>query len=101
MDLKALAARIKAGEVAALELTSVEGGSYVLHAELGSQLEPVLNAQRQPLHVASVEEARKVLFDVPEVPFFLVQRAAHDEMVGQDDTHTGAAREPIKLRSSL
>lgn len=101
MDLKAVSERVKAGEVAALELTSVEGGSYVLHARLGERLERVLDANGQTLHVASVEQARKVLSDVPDVPFFLMQPAVHEEMVGQDSASTGTAREPIKLRSSL
>ncbi|MFF7709165.1 DUF6482 family protein [Pseudomonas sp. NPDC007930] len=101
MTLEQLAQKVASGQVQALDLVSVEGGSYVLHARLGERNERVLNAHGETLHVASVEEARKVLASVPQVPFFLVQPAVHEEMVGLDAAPSGPAREPIKLRSSL
>lgn len=100
MNLHQLAQLVASNDVQSVELVSVEGGSYVLHARRGEQLERVLNDKGDTLHVASVEEARKVLASVPEVPFFLVQPAVHEEMVGLDHVPVGDAREPIKLRSS-
>ena len=60
-----------------------------------------MNSKGETLHVASIEEARKNLAGVPEVPLFLVQPAVHEEMVGLDDSNQQPYREPIPFRSSL
>ena len=101
MNLDKLATHAKAGEVEALHLVSMEGGSYVLHVLMDGTSHPVDNSHGTTLHVASVEEARKCLANVPEVPFFLVQTTPHEEMVGQDDNTTQVSHEPIPFRSSL
>lgn len=101
MKLDELSKQIKAEQVTELNLVSVEGGSYVLHAVTGGVSQPVLDANDETLHVASVDQARKCLIDVPEVPFFLVQPAVYDEMVGHAPGQNDASREPIKFRSSL
>jgi hypothetical protein len=101
MKLDELSKQIKADQVSELHLVSMEGGSYVLHAVTDGVSSPVLDANDKTLHVASVEEARKCLTDVPEVPFFLVQPAVYDEMVGHAPDQNTASREPIKFRSSL
>lgn len=101
MKLDDLSKQAKAGKIASLDLVSVEGGSYVLHAVIDGQSHPVHDGNDQTLHVASVDEARKCLEGVPEVPFFLVQPAVYDEMVGHAPGENTASREPIKFRSSL
>lgn len=101
MKLDELSQQAKAHHISELQLISVEGGSYVLHALIDGQAQPVLDANDQTLHVASVDEARKCLADVPELPFFLIQPAVYDEMVGHAPGEASASREPLKFRSSL
>lgn len=101
MKLDELSKQAKAEQITELNLVSVEGGSYVLHAVIDGRSHPVHDANDQTLHVASVDEARKCLVDVPEMPFFLVQPAVYDEMVGHAPDQNTTSREPIKFRSSL
>jgi hypothetical protein len=100
MKVEEVASSVKAGQVEELKLVSVEGGSYTLHATVGGKSERVLNAQGDTLHVASVDQARKLLVDVPDtVPLYLVQPAVYDEMVGLDSGPTDS-REQIPLHST-
>ncbi len=100
MKVDEVASNVKAGQVEELRLVSVEGGSYTLHATVAGTSERVLNAQGETLHVASVDQARKLLVDVPDtVPLYLVQPAVYDEMVGLDSGPTDS-REQIPLHSS-
>ncbi|MEQ7920393.1 DUF6482 family protein [Xanthomonas sp. WHRI 1810A] len=101
MDLKKLEQHIKAGEVEDLNLMSIEGGSYVIHAQMNGQSHAVNSPNGEVLHVASVDEARKCLSGVPEVPLFIVHPVVYDEMVGQSTHDPLSAREPIPFRSSL
>lgn len=101
MDINALTRHVKDGEVKELNLVAMEGGSYVLHALVGRRSEPIVDAHGSTLHVASVEEARKVLSTVPPVRLFLAQALAHDEMVGQDSQQAELSRQEVPLRSSL
>ncbi|WP_213881092.1 DUF6482 family protein [Pseudomonas sp. dw_358] len=101
MKLDELSKQVASGQVTELDLVSVEGGSYVLHAITEGRSHPVLDAHAEPLHLASVEQARKLLIDVPELPFFLIQPAVYDEMVGHAPSENTATREPLQLRSSL
>ncbi|WP_263262453.1 DUF6482 family protein [Pseudomonas sp. RIT-PI-S] len=100
MKVEDLAGNVKAGGVTELNLVSVEGGSYTLHAVVEGESQRVLDATGETLHVASVDQARKLLVDVPDsVPLFLVQPAVYDEMIGQDHALTDS-RERIPLHSS-
>jgi hypothetical protein len=101
LNIDTLTRHVKAGEIQELNLVSLEGGSYVLHALLDQKSLPVEDSHGQPLHLASVEEARKVLSGVPDARLFLVQAVAHDEMVGQDSVQPEASRHEVPLRSSL
>ncbi|WP_268796690.1 DUF6482 family protein [Pseudomonas huanghezhanensis] len=101
MDLNKLTQHIKAGEIEDLNLMSIEGGSYVLHARMNGKSHPISSANGQVLHVASVNEARKCLAGVPEVPLFIVHPVVYDEMVGQARDDQLASRERIPFRSSL
>jgi butyrate kinase len=101
MDLNTLTKHVKAGEVEDLNLMSIEGGSYVLHAQMDGKSHVVKSANGEPLHVASVNEARKCLAGVPEVPLFIVHPVVYDEMVGQSDADRLSSREPIPFRSTL
>jgi hypothetical protein len=61
MDLDQLSKHIKAGEIEELDLVSIEGGSYVIHARMNGQSHAVSSPKGGVLHVASVDEARKCL----------------------------------------
>lgn len=101
MDLDKLSKHIKAGEVKEVDLISLEGGSYAIHARMDNASHAVSSSNGQPLHVASVEEARKCLSSVQEVALFLVHPVVYDEMVGHAATDREVSRQPIALRSSL
>jgi butyrate kinase len=101
MDLDKLSKHIKAGEIEELDLISVEGGSYVIHARMQGQSHAVSSPKGGVLHVASVDEARKCLSSVPEVPLFIVHPVVYDEMVGHAASNPGVSRQPIPFRSSL
>jgi len=102
MNVEKLSQHVKAKEVKEINLVSMEGGSYVIHALHEGSSVPVQGSKGETLHVASVEEARKLLAGVEDVDLYLVQPAiAHDEMVGLDDAAGGVSKEHIPLRSSL
>ncbi|KFE45325.1 MULTISPECIES: DUF6482 family protein [Pseudomonas] len=101
LKIQDLTKHVKDQAVRELDLISMEGGSYVLHAKLDGQSVPVEDSSGKTLHVASVEEARKVLSSVSDVKLFMTQAVAHDEMVGLDDVRAQASRQEIPLRSSL
>lgn len=101
MELSKLDSEIKANTVEEIHLVAMEGGSYVMHAVGRGTSSPVINAKGSTLHVASIEEARKNLTGVREVPLFLVQPAVYDEMVGLASTEKQDNREPIPWHSSL
>lgn len=101
MELSKLADHVKKGEIEEVHLVAMEGGSYVMHAIKNGKSHPLINAKGSTLHIASLEEARKNLKGVPEVPLFLIQPAVYDEMVGLGSTDRQPHREPIPWHSSL
>lgn len=101
MELSKLAAHVKAGEIEEIHLFAMEGGSYVMHALTNGKSHPLINAKGGTLHVASIEEARKNLKGIPELPLFLVQPAVQDEMVGMGGTDRQLNKQPIPWHSSL
>lgn len=101
MDLDQLSKHIKAGEIEELDLVSIEGGSYVIHARMQGQSHAVSSPKGGVLHVASVDEARKCLSSMKEVPLFIVHPVVYDEMVGHADSDHEVSREPIPFRSTL
>jgi butyrate kinase len=100
MDLDKLSKYVKAGEIEEIDLVSVEGGSYVIHARMNGESHAVSSANGEVLHVASVEEARKCLSSTQEVKLFIVHPVVYDEMVGQSPSDAEATREPIPFRSA-
>jgi hypothetical protein len=101
MDLKKLTTHVKAGDIQEIQLVTMEGGSYVIQAVMHGKSHPVKDGHGDTFHVASVDEARKYLAGVPEVPLYLVHPTVYDEMVGQADSDAVPTREPIPFRSSL
>lgn len=100
MNVKELNQQVKAGAVKEVNLVSMEGGSYVIHALVEGTSVPVADDKGATLHVASVEEARRILDDIKDVSLFIAQPAVYEEMVGQDVTPTDS-REQIPLRSKV
>ncbi|TWI57392.1 hypothetical protein IQ22_00608 [Pseudomonas duriflava] len=100
MNVHQLTQHVKNGDVQEINLVSMEGGSYVLHALKDNASCPIVDAKGDTLHIASVEEARKFLSDVPDVQLYLVQPAVYEEMVGQPSAPLDS-REPLPLRSSF
>ena len=100
MNVKELNQQVKAGAVKEVNLVSMEGGSYVIHALVEGTSVPLADDKGATLHVASVEEARRILDGVKEVRLFIAQPAVYEEMVGQEVTPT-ASREEIPLRSKV
>ena len=99
MDLEQLKKHIKAGEVQEVDLHSMEGGSYVIHARLDGKSHAVNSPDGKVLHVASIDEARKCLSSSEEVKLFLVHAVVYDEMVGQPHATPEPPRQPIPFRS--
>ncbi|MBF7730222.1 DUF6482 family protein [Pseudomonas sp. N040] len=100
MKLAALHLNALRGDVAALDLISLEGGTYILEARvLGGRLS-IRDEQGRILHFRSVEHARDFLHDFPRVPFHLVHAEIHDEMIGMPVVAHEPLRVPISLRSS-
>ncbi|RMR21348.1 hypothetical protein ALP90_02772 [Pseudomonas amygdali pv. ulmi] len=97
MNIQDLTKHAKDKKVRELDLISIEGGSY---AQLEGKSVPVEDSTGKTLHVASVEEARKVLSSVSDVKLFLTQAVAHDEMVGLGSVQAESSRQEIPLRSS-
>jgi hypothetical protein len=100
MNVQQLTKHVKAGEVKEINFVSMEGGSYVMHALMNDESHPIVDTHGDTLHIATVDQGRKLLDGLKDVQLFLVQPAVYEEMVGQDSTPTDS-REAIPLRSTL
>ncbi|AHY41713.1 DUF6482 family protein [Stutzerimonas decontaminans] len=99
MRLQDLAAHAVAGRVDALELISLEGGIYLLDIYLQGQRHSLIDERGAVWHLRSVEHARDLLRELPELPFYLVQQSPYDEMCGLAEGVREPLRVPIGLRS--
>ena len=99
MNLLDLSTHAQAGRIAALDLISLEGGIYVLEALLDGRRHSLRDAGGRVWHLRSVEHARDLLKELPELPFFLVQQSAYDEMCGLAEGRREPLRVPIGIRS--
>lgn len=99
MNLSDLARHANAGRIDALELISLEGGIYILDIYLQGQRHALVDERGSVCHLRSVEHARDLLRDVPELPFHLVQQSPYDEMCGLADSVREPLRVPIGMRS--
>ena len=99
MKLHDLSIHAQAGRIAELSLISLEGGIYLLEAQMDGRHHPVLDERGGTLHLRSVEHARDVLQAMPALPFFLVHSSVHDEMCGMPSADNDL-RVPIALRTS-
>ncbi|MEJ3668847.1 DUF6482 family protein [Stutzerimonas stutzeri] len=99
MNLSDLARHANAGRIDALELISLEGGVYILDIYLQGQRHALVDERGSVCHLRSVEHARDLLRDLPELPFHLVQQSPYDEMCGLADGVREPLRVPIGMRS--
>ncbi|MFL9807979.1 MAG: cation transporter [Pseudomonas sp.] len=99
MNLSDLARHANAGRIDALELISLEGGIYILDIYLQGQRHALVDERGSVCHLRSVEHARDLLRDLPQLPFHLVQQSPYDEMCGLADGVREPLRVPIGMRS--
>ncbi|OPG82978.1 cation transporter [Stutzerimonas stutzeri] len=99
MKLSDLARHANAGRIYALELISLEGGIYIFDIYLQGQRHALVDERGSVCHLRSVEHARDLLRDLPELPFHLVQQSPYDEMCGLADGVREPLRVPIGMRS--
>lgn len=99
MNLQDLANHAAAGSIDALELLSLEGGIYLLDIYQQGQRHSLVNDRGDVWHLRSVEHARDLLQELPELPFQLVQQSPYDEMCGLAEGVREPLRVPIGMRS--
>ncbi|SHM94602.1 DUF6482 family protein [Phytopseudomonas punonensis] len=99
MTLPELLQAARAGAVSELELISLEGGIYLLQILGPQQRAYLVDDVGRNQHLRSVEHARDLLEDLPDVPMFLVHASAYDEMCGLQTGSRDALRVPVGLRS--
>jgi hypothetical protein len=99
MYLQDLATHGAAGQIDALALISLEGGIYLLDIYLQGQRHRLIDERGAVWHLRSVEHARDLLREVPELPFHLVQQSPYDEMCGLAEGAREPLRVPIGMRS--
>lgn len=99
MNLQDLANHAAAGSIDALELISIEGGIYLLDIYQHGQRHSLLNERGEVWRLRSVEHARDLLQELPELPFHLVQQSPYDEMCGLAEGVREPLRVPIGMRS--
>lgn len=99
MNLHDLSIHAQAGRIDELNLISLEGGIYLLEAQMDGRSHPILDPRGSTLNLRSVEHARDVLQEMPALPFFLVHSSVHDEMCGMPSADN-SLRVPIAIRSS-
>ncbi len=99
MYLQDLATHAVAGRVDALELISLEGGIYLLDIYLQGQRHGLTDDRGKVWHLRSVEHARDILRELPELPFHLVQQSPYDEMCGLAEGVREPLRVPLGMRS--
>ena len=99
MNLHDLSSHAHAGHIDELNLISMEGGIYLLEAQMDGRAHPLSDSRGATLHLRSVEHARDLLHELPKVPFNLVHAVVHDEMCGMPAGSQDCLKVPISLRS--
>lgn len=77
------------GRVDELQVEAMEGGIYVFRAIVDGESHVLESASGDVLRPDSLEHARKLLKGaggLEDLPLYLVQQTAYDEMIGQDAT---------------
>lgn len=99
MNLHDLSLHARAGRVDELNLISIEGGIYLLEVRMAGRAHALVDKRGETLHLRSVEHARELLHELPQVPFNLVHAVVHDEMCGMQNGAQDCLRVPIPIHS--
>ena len=78
------------GEIDELQLESMEGDIFILKAIHNGEEQVIEKKAGGALNPASVSGAKQLLRDaggLESLPFYLVQRTAYDEMIGQPSSN--------------
>ncbi|MGF6691071.1 hypothetical protein M2318_001120 [Metapseudomonas resinovorans] len=100
MKLHDLTSHARAGHVEEINLISLEGGIYLLEARIDGRSHHLDDGRGHVTQLRSVEHAREVLHELPDLPFHLVHNVVHDEMCGMAADSQDTVRVPISTRSS-
>ncbi|MGY4535253.1 hypothetical protein ACVW0Y_004406 [Pseudomonas sp. TE3786] len=101
MNIQDIFELAKAGDLQGLELWSLEGGIYLLQAQVADLLHPVKMNDGETLRLRSVTQARELLEGLPMVvPFHLVHCEVHTEMCGCSQECQEPLRQPLTLGSA-
>ncbi|SDI11006.1 hypothetical protein SAMN05216588_111126 [Pseudomonas flavescens] len=99
MTLPELLRAAREGAISELQLISLEGGIYLLQIIGSLRRCHLVDDAGRNVHLRSVEHARDLLQELPEVPLFLMHASAYDEMCGLAGGSRAALRVPVSLRS--
>ncbi len=99
MTLAQLQQLALAGDIHELNPLSLEGGFYVLQALTADGNARLEDDQGRVSHLRSLDHARFVLREVPELPLYLVQFSAYDEMVGMAPRSESPLRVKVSARA--
>lgn len=99
MTLQELITTAQAGHIECVDLISIEGGIYLLEARIDGRVHSLCDEHNRVMRLRSVEHARDLLQQAPELPFFLVHHSAYDEMCGLSEGRREPLRVPIGMRS--
>lgn len=99
MNFVELHAYAIAGKIQEVNLISLEGGIYLLEARMHGAAYPLADAHGQVFNPRSIEHAREVLRNFPDLPFNLVHTSVHDEMCGLGASVEESLKVPIGFGS--
>lgn len=97
MKLHELITHAQEGRIESLDLVSIEGGIYLLNAHMDGRIHGLHDECDKAMRLRSVEHARYLLEQAPDVPLYLVHASAYDEMCGLSE----GRREPLRLLTSM
>ncbi|MCW3147107.1 DUF6482 family protein [Stutzerimonas stutzeri] len=100
MNLQELLARTQEGRVATLTLVLLEGGFYLLEIGGTDGSRQWLGDAAGAVHLRSVEHARDLLRELPDLPLRLLHACADDEMCGLEQDRRESLCVPVSLRSA-
>ncbi|MEN0105970.1 MAG: DUF6482 family protein [Pseudomonas sp.] len=101
MNIQDIYEHASGGDLQGLELLSLEGGIYLLQAQVEGRLHSIKLTDGSTLRLRSVTQARELLEGLPfNGPFHLVHCEVHTEMCGSSSGSAEPLREPIALSSA-
>lgn len=71
MKLRELITHAQAGRIESLDLVSIEGGIYLLNAHMDGRIHGLHDECDKAMRLRSVEHARYLLEQAPDVPLYL------------------------------